>query len=222
MTTDNEEAEILVVENIPFLTRQDQSDSGVDYSNYEFKDVGVTLKITPQINQDRFVRLKIFQEISQVVEQEEIGLPTTLKRTAETTVIIKDRHTVVIGGLIDEILTQGTSSVPCLGNIPLLGSLFKSQARSKGKSNLFIFLTPHIIENPEEATVVYEEKKEYIEEVEERVIKMYERPEREGEETEVEESELEGTDVEEPTVEDTDAKDPNIEGTDAKESEVEG
>lgn len=222
MTTDNEEAEILVVENIPFLTRQDQSDSGVDYSNYEFKDVGVTLKITPQINQDRFVRLKIFQEISQVVEQEEIGLPTTLKRTAETTVIIKDRHTVVIGGLIDEILTRGTSSVPCLGNIPLLGGLFKTQARSKGKSNLFIFLTPHIIENPEEATVVYEEKKEYIEEVEERVIKMYERPEREGEETEVEESELEGTDVEEPTVEDTDVKDPNIEGTDAKESEVEG
>jgi general secretion pathway protein D len=222
MTTDNEEAEILVVENIPFLTRQDQSDSGVDYSNYEFKDVGVTLKITPQINQDRFVRLKIFQEISQVVEQEEIGLPTTLKRTAETTVIIKDRHTVVIGGLIDEIFTRGTSSVPCLGNIPLLGGLFKTQARSKGKSNLFIFLTPHIIENPEEATVVYEEKKEYIEEVEERVIKMYERPEREGEETEVEESELEGTDVEEPTVEDTDVKDPNIEGTDAKESEVEG
>jgi len=155
--------------------------------------------------------------VSQVVEQDQIGLPTTLKRKAETTVIIKDKHTVVIGGLIDEILTRGTSSVPCLGNIPLLGGLFKSQARSKGKSNLFIFITPHIIENPEEATVVYEEKKEYIEEVEEGVIKMYERPERKGEE-----SELEGTDVEEPTVEDTDVKDPNIEGTDAKESEVEG
>ena len=131
--------------------------------------------------------------------------------------IIKDKHTVVIGGLIDEILTRGTSSVPCLGNIPLLGGLFKSQARSKGKSNLFIFITPHIIENPEEATVVYEEKKEYIEEVEEGVIRMYERPEREGEETEAE-----GTDVEESPVEDTDVKDTDIEGTDVKESEVEG
>jgi general secretion pathway protein D len=217
MTTDNEEAEIVVAENIPFLTRQEQSASGIDYSNYEFKDVGVTLKITPQINQERFVRLKIFQEVSQVVEQDEIGLPTTLKRTAETTVIIKDRHTVVIGGLIDEILTRGTSSVPCLGNIPLLGGLFKSQARSKGKSNLFIFITPHIIENPEEATAVYEEKKEYIEGVEEGVIKMYERQERKGEE-----SELEGTDVEESHVEDTDVKDTDIEGTDVKESEVEG
>jgi general secretion pathway protein D len=155
--------------------------------------------------------------VSQVVEQEEIGLPTTLKRTAETTVIIKDRHTVVIGGLIDELLTRGTSGVPCLGNIPLLGSLFKTQARSNSKSNLFIFLTPHIIENPEEATAVYEEKKEYIEEVEERVIKMYERPKREGEETEAE-----GTDVEESPVEDTDVKDTDIEGTDVKESEVEG
>ncbi|MBW1769999.1 MAG: type II secretion system secretin GspD, partial [Deltaproteobacteria bacterium] len=134
MTTDNEEAEIVVAENIPFLTRQEQSASGIDYSNYEFKDVGVTLKITPQINQERFVRLKIFQEVSQVVEQDEIGLPTTLTRKAETTVIIKDRHTVVIGVLIDKIVTRGTSSVPCLGNIPLLGGLFKSQSRSKGKS----------------------------------------------------------------------------------------
>ncbi len=227
MTTDNEEAEIVVAQNVPFLTRQEQSASGIDYSNYEFKDVGITLKITPQINQERFVRLKIFQEVSQVVEQDEIGLPTTLKRTAETTVIIKDRHTVVIGGLIDETLTRGTYRVPCLGNIPLLGGLFKSQTRSKGKSNLFIFLTPYIIENPEEATAIYEEKKEYIEGIEEGSIKMYERPERKGEEIEVEESEVEGTDVEEShvgdtEVKDTEVKDTDIEGTNVKESEVEG
>jgi general secretion pathway protein D len=186
MTTDNEEAEILVVENVPFLTRQETSTAGFDYSNYEFKDVGVTLKITPQINQERFVRLKIFQEVSQVVEQDEIGLPTTLKRTAETTVIIKDKNTVVIGGLIDETLTRGTYRVPCLGNVPLFGWLFKSEGRSTDKTNLFIFLTPHIIENPEEAKEVYEEKKEHIEGVEEGVIKMYQRPERKGEKSEVE------------------------------------
>jgi general secretion pathway protein D len=211
MTTDNEEAEIVVAENIPFLTRQEQSASGIDYSNYEFKDVGVTLKITPQINQERFVRLKIFQEVSQVVEQDEIGLPSTLTRKAETTVIIKDKHTVVIGGLIDEILTRGTYRVPCLGNIPVLGGLFKSQTRSKGKSNLFIFLTPHIIENPEEATAVYEEKKEYIEGIEEGSIKMYERPERKGEEIEVEESDVQETDVEESHIEDTEVKEPEVE-----------
>ena len=191
MTTDNEEAEIVVGENVPFLTRQETSESGIDYSNYEFKDVGVTLKITPQINQERFVRLKIFQELTQVVEEAEVGLPTTLKRTAETTVIIKDKHTVVIGGLIDETLEQGNYRVPCLGSIPLLGRLFSTESRLGGKTNLFIFLTPYIIENPAEATTVYEEKREgfdmeRFDTIQDGVIKRYERPEPGGEDSEVE------------------------------------
>ena len=185
MTTDNEEAEIVVADNIPFITRQETSTAGVDYSSYEFKDVGVTLNITPQINQERFVRLKISQEVSQVVEQEQIGLPTTLKRQAKTTVVIKDAHTVVIGGLIDDTLTQGTYRVPCLGSIPMLGWVFKSTSRSDDKKNLFIFLTPRVIENPEEAKKVYEKKKEQIDRVKEGVIKMYERPAVTGEKTEV-------------------------------------
>ena len=176
MTIDNEEAEIVVAENIPFLTRQETTQTGLDYSNYEFKDVGITLNITPQINQERFVRLKISQELAQVVEQQAIGLPTTLKRQAKTTVTIKDGHTVVIGGLIQETRTQGMDRVPCLGDVPLLGWLFKSLSRSSDRKNLFIFLTPHIIENPAEAKQVYEQKKEEIDTVEEGVIKMYDRP----------------------------------------------
>jgi len=175
MTTDNEEAEIQVGKNIPYLTRQDTSETGIDYSNYEFKDVGVTLTITPQINQERFVRLKISQEVSQVVDQEVIGLPTTLRRMANTTVIIKDSNTVVIGGLIDETLDAGTYRVPCLGGIPLLGWFFRSVSSSRDKTNLFIFLTPHIIENPTEAEEVYEEKKEQIDRIREGAIKMYEK-----------------------------------------------
>jgi len=177
MTLDNEEAEIQVAKNIPFLTRQETSQTGFDYSNYEFKDVGVTLNIVPQINKERFVRLKISQELAQVVEGEStVGLPTTLKRMAKTTVTIKDGHTIVIGGLIDQTLSQGTSQVPCLGNIPALGWLFKSTSRSSDKTNLFIFLTPHIVESPDEAKKVYEKKREEIEGVEEGVIKMYDRP----------------------------------------------
>jgi general secretion pathway protein D len=184
MTTDNEEAEIVVADNVPFLTRQETSAAGVDYSNYEFKDVGFTLKITPQINQERFVRLKLFQEVSQVVSQEEVGLPTTLKRTAETTVIVKDENTVVIGGLIDDTLTRGGYRVPCLGSIPLLGGLFRTRDTSGNKSNLFIFITPHIIENPAEAAKVYEEKKDKMDDFKEGVIKMYERPAPRGETSE--------------------------------------
>ncbi len=173
MTTDNEEAEIHVGKNIPFLTRQDQTSSGNDYSNYDFKDVGVTLKITPQINQQRFVRLKLEQEVSSIYEQEVIGLPTTRKRIAKTTVIIKDGHTIVIGGLIDESLNKIDSQVPLLGKIPILGWLFKSRENNTSKTNLFIFLTPHIIENPIEAQKVYDKKKNEIDEVREKAIKLY-------------------------------------------------
>ncbi len=173
LTTDNEEAEIKVGKNIPFITRQERSTANVDYSNYEFKDVGVTLNITPQINQERFVRLKISQELSQIVSQEQIGLPTTLTRQAKTTVVVKDSNTVVIGGLIGQTLNETSYNVPCVGSIPVLGWLFKSLTRSRDKTNLFIFLTPHIIENPEEAKKVYQQKKEQIDLIQEGVIKMY-------------------------------------------------
>jgi len=177
MTLDNEEAEIQIVKNLPYLTRQDTTAANIDYSNYEYKDVGVTLNIVPQINQERFVRLKISQETAQVVEAESvIGLPTTLKRVAKTTVTVKDGHTVVIGGLIDQALNESNSSVPCLGDIPGLGWLFRATSRAEDKTNLFIFVTPHIIENPDEAKKVYQEKRDYIEKLQGDGIKMYDRP----------------------------------------------
>jgi general secretion pathway protein D len=100
-------------------------------------------------------------------------------------VIVKDTHTVVIGGLIDETLSKTRYRVPCLGNIPLFGWFFKSTGRSSDRSNLFVFLTPHIIENPEEAQKIYNDKKEQIDRVKGGKIKMYERPEREVEKSEV-------------------------------------
>ena len=167
---------VVIAENIPYLTRQDTTDAGLNYSNYEFKDVGVTLKITPQINQERFVRLQIFQKIEQVVDQEEVGLPSTLKRETQTTVTIKDGHTIVIAGLIDETLTTGNYQVPCLGRIPVLSWLFKTAADTGRKTNLYFFVTPRIIETPDEAQVVYDEKKEAIDTLKESVIRLYDRP----------------------------------------------
>jgi general secretion pathway protein D len=171
---DNEEAEIKVVDNVPYITRRDTSTTtGIDYSNYEFKDVGVILNITPQINQERFVRLKISQEVSQVVSLDErTGQPTTLKREAKTTVVIKDGQTVVIGGLIDETGNKTNYKVPVLGDIPILGYFFRSKTESLDKKNLYIFLTPHIVENPEEAQELYENKKSNIDAVQEGLISM--------------------------------------------------
>jgi general secretion pathway protein D len=174
LTLDNEEAEIYVGENVPYQTRQETSTTDFDYSSYEYKDVGVTLKITPQISQERFVRLDIFQEVTKLVSEEDIR-PTTLKRTTKTAVTIKDTNTIVIGGLIGDDISNTTYKVPLLGDIPLLGWFFKYRSESSEKRNLYIFITPHIVESPVEAKTLYEEKESEIYDVEEGVIKTYRR-----------------------------------------------
>ena len=179
LTLDNEEAEIYVGENVPYQTRQESSSvtSSTDYSSYEYKDVGVTLRITPQISQERFVRLNIFQEVTKLVTEAgtQTVRPTTLKRTTKTTVTIKDKNTIVIGGLIGDDITNTVYKTPCLGDIPGLGWLFKYKSQTREKRNLFIFITPRIVENPTEIKSIYEEKQKHINEVEEGVIKTYER-----------------------------------------------
>ena len=181
LTLDNEEAEIYVGANVPYQTKAETSTSDIDYSSYEYKDVGVTLRITPQISQERFVRLNIFQEVTKLVVEagRQADRPTTLKRSTKTTVTIKDKNTIVIGGLIGDDITNTVYKTPCLGDIPGLGWLFKYKSESREKRNLFIFITPRIVENPIEAKEIYDEKREHIKKVEEGVIKTYERKHKE-------------------------------------------
>ncbi|MBW1692913.1 MAG: type II secretion system secretin GspD [Deltaproteobacteria bacterium] len=177
LTTDNEEATIYVGKNVPFQTRSAITEGGgIDtYSYYEYKDVGITLKITPQISKDRMVRLNIFQEVTKLDQFATVSpdRPATFKRTIETTVIVKDTHTVVIGGLIDDSLSETEYKVPCLGDIPLLGYLFKGVSSGGEKTNLFVFLTPHVIKSPVEAKDILKEKEQYMDEIKEGNIKMY-------------------------------------------------
>lgn len=180
LTLDNEEAEITVGSNIPYVTRQDTtSTSDYNYSSYEYKDVGVTLKVTPQINKEGFIRMKLDQSVTKVDSASatvdnagnKILAPTTLKRTAKTTVTIKDGQTVVIGGMIEDNSSSGTYKVPLLGDIPILGWLFKSHSKAFDKTNLFIFITPRIIRNPEDAADINEDKKDYMKTITEGTIK---------------------------------------------------
>jgi len=172
LTTDNQEATITVGKNIPYQT-QSTAVSGVEaYSSYEYKDVGITLKITPQISKDRKVRLDIEHQIS-ILESTTDFRPTTLQRSVNTTVIVKDNSTVVIGGLISEQLSGTEYKVPCLGDIPFFGWVFKSKSTAGTKSNLYIFLTPHIIEKPAEAEEIYIKKKDQIDNAYEEKIKLY-------------------------------------------------
>jgi general secretion pathway protein D len=174
LTSDNEEATITVGKNIPYITRQERSQTNVDYTTFEYRDVGVILTITPSINTERFVRLKVNQEVSTLVQEEStVGLPTTLKRTAKTTIMIKDKQTIVIGGLMGDSSTSNNYQVPLLGDIPLLGWLFKTKGQRREKTNLYIFITPHIIETVAEADAIKEIKREEIETFEGGVIKSY-------------------------------------------------
>jgi len=163
LTTDNKKARINVGENIPYLTRQDQTASNTDYSNYEYKDVGTTLEITPQINQADLLRLEIAVEITKLKSAADVTTPTTFKRTADTTVVVHNEETVVIGGIIGQDTSSGEYKVPLLGDIPLLGWLFKTHGTSQQKTNLFIFITPHIIENQAQIAELYYKKRDVME-----------------------------------------------------------
>jgi general secretion pathway protein D len=180
LTLDNEDAEITVGSNVPYVTRQDTTvTTTTNYSSYEYKDVGVTLKVTPQINKDGFIRMKLDQSVTKVVSQSatvdqtgtKILTPTTDKRTAKTTVVVKSGETVVIGGMIQDTSDEGTSKVPLLGDIPLLGWLFKTKSTSNKRTNLFVFITPRIIQTPEDATRIKEQKADYIRTIQEGTIK---------------------------------------------------
>ncbi|MDY7031437.1 MAG: type II secretion system secretin GspD [Thermodesulfobacteriota bacterium] len=172
LTMDNEEAEIIVGEERPFLTSSQTTDTGSVTNTYEYKDLGVTLRITPQISKGGMVKLNIFQEIKSFVEQIEIGAINTTKRQAKTTVIVENGEMVVIGGLIRDETRKGLSSVPCLGNIPVLGWLFKAIYQADTKTNLMVFITPHIIKSPEDLKKITVEKKEESERVKQEYQKM--------------------------------------------------
>ncbi len=157
LTTENEEAKINVGRNIPFQTQSSTTDNQT-FNSFEYRDVGTILKITPHISIERLVRLTIGLEVS-ALESTTDFRPTTLKRTIDTTVIVDDKSTIVIGGLIEDTNAVSVYKVPLLGDIPVLGWLFKVQKSSQQKTNLFIFLTPHVINNPSEAADVYGQKK---------------------------------------------------------------
>ena len=169
LTTDNQKAEIMVGQNVPFKTAQTQNAAtgGAALLNtYERKDVGIKLSLTPQITSDDNVRLEVNQEISDVVETSSASDagPTTNKRSASTTVVVKDRETMVIGGLIRDNVTSSTMKVPLLGDIPILGWLFKYKTSRIEKTNLMIFITPHIIKTAEESAALTRQREDILNE----------------------------------------------------------
>jgi len=173
MTLDNEEAKIVIGQNVPFLTGS-YSNTGTGsgsngsvsspFQTYERKDVGLTLKLTPQISEGGLVKMKILQEVSSVEETSRnnpAGL-TTNKRAIETTVTVDDGSIVAIGGLIQESVSDGENKVPLLGDVPVLGWLFKYQQKQRKKTNLMVFLKPTILRDEAAARSVAGDRYDYV------------------------------------------------------------
>jgi general secretion pathway protein D len=153
LTLDNEEAKIVIGENVPFVTGSysNNTASGSTGSNpfttVERKDVGLTLKVRPQINENGTVKLVIYQETSSVkagTEKDANG-PTTTKRSIESSVLVEDGSIVVLGGLLQDQYGGNQEKVPGLAEVPLFGNLFKSESRSRKKTNLMVFLRPVVV-----------------------------------------------------------------------------
>lgn len=151
LTSDNKEAEIVVGENVPFIAQRERdiTTTNTVLNSIERMDVGIKLRLTPQITEGDYVKLDLYQEISALTQQSDVVLinvgPTITKRSTKTSVVVKDNQTVVIGGLIQEKQEESVTKVPFLGDIPLLGLLFQQKSTTKNKTNLIVFLTPHIV-----------------------------------------------------------------------------
>lgn len=152
LTLDNEEAKIVIGQNVPFVTGQFTNSGTANgtvnpFQTIERKDVGLTLKVKPQISENGTVKLAIYQEVSSVLASTANATngPTTNKRTIESNVLVEDGAVIVLGGLLQDEYAGNEEKVPGLADVPFFGNLFKSEARSRKKTNLMVFLRPVVV-----------------------------------------------------------------------------
>lgn len=162
MTSDNKEASINVGTEVPYLKETRRSTGDTKDYVYDYRDVGIGLKVTPHINSDRYIVLDIHQEIKKLGPQTLFDAFIVISRTADASLIIKDRQTVVLGGLMRDDKTRTKSKVPILGDLPLVGNAFSKTSVETEKTELLVFITPYIITNAEEMEEVTQNQKDHL------------------------------------------------------------
>jgi general secretion pathway protein D len=165
ISLDNEEAKIVVGKNVPFVTGQyTNSTSGNTnpFQTVERKDVGLTLRVKPQVGEGGSVRLTVFQEKSSVDSTDTTTGLITNKSSIETTVVIDDGATLVLGGLLEDSSSDGVTQVPGLGSLPVVGNLFKTRARNRNKTNLMVFLRPVVIRDQSASNQITMDRYDYM------------------------------------------------------------
>jgi len=166
LTLDNEEARIVIGQNVPFITGQyalsGAATTPTPFQTVERRDVGLTLRVKPQISEGSTVRLRLYQEVSSVQDSTNPAGVITNKRAVESTVLVDDGQIVVIGGLIQDSVRDGVEKVPLLGSLPLLGALFTYSTRARSKTNLMVFLRPTVLRDARSADTVTGSRYDYI------------------------------------------------------------
>ncbi|MGA2550762.1 MAG: type II secretion system secretin GspD [Burkholderiaceae bacterium] len=149
LTLDNEEASIVVGQNVPFVTGQyaqtGTTSTVTPFQTITYQDVGLTLRVRPQVSDNGTVKMVIYQEVSSISSTTSTGNVITNKRALSTDVQVDDGQIIVLGGLVQDSLSNEVDKVPGVGNVPVVGNLFKYQNRSRTKTNLMVFLRPHIV-----------------------------------------------------------------------------
>ena len=167
LTMDNEEAEIVVGQNVPFITGSfSQISQGTAVENpfqtIQRRDVGLTLRIKPQITEGSAIKMEIFQEVSNVALRGEARDIVTNTRSLSTTIVAENNQMVVLGGLIQDDVSNNVQKVPLLGDVPILGQLFRYKNRTRKKTNLLVFLRPQVIRGPKDMDEPTRDKYEYL------------------------------------------------------------
>jgi len=168
LTLDNEEAKIIVGQNVPFITgsyaQTGSTATATPFQTIERKDVGLTLRIKPQVSEGGSIKLQIYQEVSSVdaTTLTSAAGVTTNKRSLESIVLVNDGQIIVLGGLIQDSVSDTKTKVPLLGDIPWLGNLFRYDSRKRTKTDLMVFLRPYILRTAENSHGLTQSRYEYL------------------------------------------------------------
>lgn len=168
LTLDNEEAQIIIGENVPFVTGSYANSTGSatvnPFTTVERKDVGLMLRVRPQISENGSVKLTLYQEVSKVNDAtaNNANGPTTSKRSIESSVMVQDGNVIVIGGLLEDTYSMGQDKVPLMGDLPVVGGLFRNESRKRQKSNLMVFLRPVVIRDDATSDALVQDRYEAI------------------------------------------------------------
>jgi general secretion pathway protein D len=161
-TSNNVEAQINISQRVPFVVSQRADANGNITFNYDFEDVGIVLTVTPRITAGGYVTMDVNQTANDLQGFTSFNAPIVNQRQAQTTVAVRDGETIILGGIIRSTVSTTTKKIPLLGDIPILGNLFRSTDKSDQKTELLVFLTPRVVRDPAEAAKLTDEQRKKL------------------------------------------------------------